>query len=369
MPDTPLGISDDDLEELEYPELDSEEEEEGEREEEEENGLQDEIEETSDEGENSESEVEDEEPVDDEDQQEDEPEEEAESTEDSQEEDDQKGDTQAASDSTDSDLDFAAEGKRIFQPFKANGKEIKVANADDAITLMQMGANYSLKMAALKPNLKMLKTLEKNGLLSEDKINYLIDLSNKRPEAIRKAVKDAEIDPFDLDADEDTEYTPNTYTVSDSEMALSEVLDDLETSASGREVLDIVGNKWDEKSMQSLTQEPAGIIKLRDQVEAGVFARVSKVIDQEKLMGRVQPGVSDFDLYKQVGDMMLKRGDFNDLADTPVPKKTPVRKKTNTARKKAAGTTKSIPNKATQSFDPLAVSDEEFEKLAGSQYN
>ena len=50
--------------------------------------------------------------------------------------------------------------KRILQPFKANGTEVQVRSVDEAIQLMQMGANYTKKMQALQPNLKVLKTLE-----------------------------------------------------------------------------------------------------------------------------------------------------------------------------------------------------------------
>jgi len=98
-------------------------------------------------------------------------------------------------------VDFEAEYKRLLTPFKANGREIAVKSVDDAIALMQMGANYNKKMAALKPNLKLMKMLENNGLLSEDKIGFLIDLEKKNPAAINKLVKDSGIDPMDLDAE------------------------------------------------------------------------------------------------------------------------------------------------------------------------
>ena len=53
-------------------------------------------------------------------------------------------------------VDYKTEYERLLAPFKANGRDISVKGVDDAITLMQMGANYNKKMAALKPNLKLL---------------------------------------------------------------------------------------------------------------------------------------------------------------------------------------------------------------------
>ena len=40
--------------------------------------------------------------------------------------------------------DYKAASEQVFKPFKSNGKQITVANPEDAISLMQMGANYNL---------------------------------------------------------------------------------------------------------------------------------------------------------------------------------------------------------------------------------
>ena len=67
--------------------------------------------------------------------------------------------------------DYKAELGRVLSPIKANGREIQVSSVDDAIQLMQMGANYHKKMAALKPNLAVLKMLEQHGLLDQEKLS------------------------------------------------------------------------------------------------------------------------------------------------------------------------------------------------------
>src|SRR5690606_34973436 len=108
-------------------------------------------------------------------------------------------------------VDYEAEYKRLLTPFKANGREIQVKSVDDAIQLMQMGANYNKKMAALKPNLKLMKMLQNNNLLSEEKLSFFIDLEKKDPAAINKLVKDAGINPMDLDAEKATGYKQSTH--------------------------------------------------------------------------------------------------------------------------------------------------------------
>ena len=144
------------------------------------------------------------------------------------------------------ELDFAEEFKKLTAPFKANGKDMQINTVDEARTLMMMGANYNKKMAGLKPSLRILKTLENNGLLDEDKLNYLIDLDKKDPGAINKLMKDSGINPLDLE-DEATTYKPKAYNASNREVELDAVLDDIRDTPAFKDTIDIVGNKWIEK--------------------------------------------------------------------------------------------------------------------------
>lgn len=118
----------------------------------------------------------------------------------------------------------------LLSPFRANGKEIQIDKVEDARRLMQMGANYNKKMAALKPHLKTLKLLENNGLLDEQKLSFYIDIEQKKPEAIAKLLKDSNIDPLDFDL-EKNDYKASTYTVDDREIELDTVLDELKDSS------------------------------------------------------------------------------------------------------------------------------------------
>jgi len=86
--------------------------------------------------------------------------------------------------------------KEITAPFRANGKDMQIDSVEDVRKLMQMGANYNKKMAAIKPNLKFIKMLENNDLLNEESISYLIDLQKKDPAAIKKLLKDSGTNPL-----------------------------------------------------------------------------------------------------------------------------------------------------------------------------
>lgn len=270
-------------------------------------------------------------------------------------------------------VDYEAEYKKLFAPFRANGKEMQVKSAEDAIALMQMGANYNKKMAALKPNLKLLKLLENNGLLSEEKLSFLIDLDKKNPDAISKLVKDSGLDPLDMDVNK-SEYKPNTYTVDDRELELDAVLEQIQDTPTYAQTIDIVSNKWDGPSKQVIAQHPQLLEVINDHLARGIYSLISAEVERERMFGRLK-GLSDLEAYRTVGDAMNARGAFNQLAQaggkvTPVADRRPVAPKPKAedpavrARKLAASPPKAaVPAKVSTDFNPLELSDEEFSKL------
>ena len=278
---------------------------------------------------------------------------------------------------TQAEVDYKAEMARLLTPFKANGREIAVKNVDDAITLMQMGANYNKKMAALKPNLKLMKLLENNGLLSEEKIGFLIDLEKRNPDAINKLVKDSGLDPLELDTDKAGDYKPSTYTVDDREMELDSVLDELQATPTYNQTLNIVSNKWDGASKQVIANSPQLLKVINSHVASGIYDLISKEIESERVFGRLD-GLSDIEAYRQVGDAIQARGGFNQLAQsngTPVPKPVVVPPKPKVdddklrEKKRAASSTKPTgTNRSTQEYNPLSMSDDAFAKLVNESY-
>ena len=283
--------------------------------------------------------------------------------------------------SDESAVDFEAEYKRLLTPFKANGREIAVKSVDDAIALMQMGANYNKKMAALKPNLKLMKLLENNGLLSEDKIGFLIDLEKKNPEAINKLVKDSGIDPMDFDAEKASGYKQTAYTVDDREIELDTVLEELQGTPSYNRTLEIVSTKWDVASKQVIAGNPQLLKVINGHVESGIYDLINKELESERLFGRLN-GLSDIEAYRQIGDALQAKGAFNSLVQgssqshqkpaTPPVVVTPKPKveddKLKDKRRAASSTKPAAPTSAPKDFNPLALSDEEFSKLVNKQF-
>jgi hypothetical protein len=254
--------------------------------------------------------------------------------------------------------------KSLLAPFKANGKEMAVDSIEDARQLMQMGANYNKKMAMLKPNLKMVKTLEKNSI-TEDDLNYLIDLKNKSPEAIQKLLKDSGVDPLDIDTSSEVNYTPKSYVPNDKEVELDGILEEIQETESFNTTVDIIGNKWDKQSKQVVVDNPQLIKVINDHVSNGIYNQIVGVVERERMLGRLI-GLSDIEAYKQVGDALNAQGAFNSLSKGKPSVEVPNNKVDPrlAERKKAASSTKSKPVVNKQLRDnPLSMSDEEFEKV------
>lgn len=275
-------------------------------------------------------------------------------------------------------VDYEAAYKQLTAPFKANGREIQVQSVEDAVALMQMGANYNKKMAALKPNLKLMKLLENNGLLNEEKLSFLIDLEKKNPDAISKLIKDSGVDPLDLDASNAGAYKPTRHTVDDRELELDAVLDEIQETPSYTRTLDVVSNQWDASSKNVIANSPQVLKVINSHVQSGVFDLIVKEVEREKMFGRLS-GLSDIEAYRQVGDAIQARGGFDHLVPQgqriqPKPAVVQPKPKMGDEGKRrekrlAAGASQpAAPSKGKGEFNPLALSDDEFSKVVNQRF-
>lgn len=276
------------------------------------------------------------------------------------------------------DAEYAAIGRQIMSEFKANGTVMKVKSAADAMQLMQMGANYHKKMVGLKPSLKTLKLLENHDLLNHDKLNFLIDLHQKKPEAIKQLLQDSDIDPLSIDMEDKTKYVPQQRTVNDKELLLDEVLNNISESQFYERTLDVIGNKWDEQSRKAIADTPELIAIINSHMEHGIFDQVAQAVAYERSIGNLT-GVSELDAYQRVGAHMHENKLFKGATEQPPavnqPSQVPAARGSLTAqqqeekarqeRKRAASPSRQGggAGKQNTTYNPLTMSDEEFEKI------
>ena len=280
---------------------------------------------------------------------------------------------------TTNEPNYKAMVEQLLSPFKANGREIKVESVDEAISLMQMGANYSKKMAAMKPHLQMLRTLEKNNLLSQDKLNLLVELDKGNPEAIANLLSTKKIDPLDLDVESAASYTPVDHKVGDNEFAVEEAFNAIEHTPTYSDTVNVIAS-LDDASKREIANDVGFISALNSHIASGIYQKVMAEVDKQKALGNFA-GMSTLTAYCRVGDMMNQKGllsaSATQAAQQAVTKPTEQASTTqanavNLAAKKRAAATprtnKAVKTDPMEGLDPLTMSDEDFLRISKQRH-
>lgn len=260
-------------------------------------------------------------------------------------------------------IDYKKFYEKIMTPFKANGKLITLKTPEEAIQLMQMGANYTRKMQAIAPYKKTLLMLENNNLLDENKLSFLIDLDKKNPEAIKKLIKDAGIDPMDIDTSTEPQYKEGSHKVSNEEAAFMTVLDDLKQSQDGMQTIKEINSNWDDASKNILWSSPDIMRTIHQQRENGVYQLIVDEMERQRTLGNISPETPFLVAYKQIGDALV--ANKQKAAPQPVAVKAKTVKTStvkNNEKAKAAAPNRTTPSAPKRFINPLAMSDEEFLK-------
>jgi hypothetical protein len=260
-------------------------------------------------------------------------------------------------------IDYKKFYEKIMTPFKANGKLITLKTPEEAIQLMQMGANYTRKMQAIAPYKKTLMMLENNNLLDEDKLSFLIDLDKKNPEAIKKLIKDAGIDPLEIDTSTEPQYKEGSHKVSNEEAAFMSVLDDLKQSQEGMQTIQEINSNWDDASKKILWNSPEIMRTIHQQRANGVYKIITEEMERQRVLGNIPVETPFLMAYKQIGDALAakqKPAPMQPVAVKAKAVKTSSLK--NNEKAKAAAPNRTTASAPKKFINPLAMSDEEFLK-------
>ena len=298
---------------------------------------------------------------------------------------DEKDDNDEADDTPEGE---AAQHKAFFdalmKPFKANGIDMTLRTPEEWVSMAQKGANYTQKMQGLAPNLKLLRMLENHGILDEAKLSFLIDLDKRDPAAIQKYLKDADIDPLSVDTDADSTYEGKSHAVSDQEHTFATTVADVANSGvNGKALIREMNASWDTQSKDAMYQNPGILQILYEQKASGVYDSIMTEVKRRQALGQLA-GVPVLAAYKSVGEELTNSGQLQNTGATngntgvttsqnSAPKsevKTRTRKRKRVSddkRASAAAPSRSggVKTKPKQDFNPLAMSDEEFEKQFG----
>ena len=274
------------------------------------------------------------------------------------------------------EVDYKAFYESVTKDFKAAGKIMPgVKDPDKFIKALQMATDYALKTAALKPVLKKAKMLED---VTDEEFSEMLDFRKRNPEVIKKALKEAKLDPLDLDL-EDIQYTPQSKIMSDADYEFKETIEKLsqEDAVAFQRTQNIVLNELDSASKTTVLSNPHILSALQSEVASGRFEKIQAQALQLKAFGGYN-NVPDIELYSYIASEMdkqalQKQGVQNNLTAGEV--NSPV---TNTVQTKPsvsvvdpeledkrarAGIQIKPTTPVVKKYDPTKLSDEEFMKL------
>lgn len=274
-------------------------------------------------------------------------------------------------------VDFMA---KITAPFKADGRDVKVRTAEDAIRLMQMGVNYNRRMQEMKPLKAQDAMLKQHGLDDPQKLSYLIDLSQGKPDAIQKLLKEKGIDPLDIDTSKDSNYKATNYSPDTKDLDFQEAIQTTLAAPHGQDLINDVNAMWDDSSKEALRDQPQIFNNLLAQMDSGVYEKIKGELEYQRTLGHLT-GVPFLQAYHEVGDAMQKAGVFDKPKDQsgglaplqaikPEPIDTGVRKaadkpKTEQPNPNLSSTPRNAPSNGgvNDEKDYSSMSDEDFLKL------
>jgi hypothetical protein len=200
-------------------------------------------------------------------------------------------------------------GSQIQAPtvhkFKANGKDYEITDEEMRTQFPKVFAqamDYTKKTQQIAPWRKTIDALEQAKLGHAD-INLMIDVLKGDKSAIAEVLKRTSTDALDLTS-VDKDYAPNDYGRDSRTLALQDVLESIKTEPEYAITSKILSTDWDDASWNVLSADPRKVQLLHNDVKSGVFAKVQRIADKQKVFNG---GVgSDLDHYMAAAQVYYK---------------------------------------------------------------
>lgn len=271
-------------------------------------------------------------------------------------------------------IDYKAFYETVTQDFKASGKTMPgVKEPEKFIKALQMATDYALKTAALKPVLKRVKMLEE---VSDEDLAEMLDFKKRNPEVIKKALKEANIDPLELDMDK-VNYVPQVQMISDSEYDFRETVDELSKDVKFNDTRQLILSGLDTKSKELALTDTRVLKALHQEVVSGRIEQIQAKALELRTFGSVDSSITDLELYATIARQM-DQNSSTITQNNPSAVSAQVVSNTQTKqvtkepnpeledKRAKAGIQTKPQSKVVKKYDPTKLSDDEFLKLLES---
>jgi hypothetical protein len=249
-----------------------------------------------------------------------------------------------------------------LKPLKVDGKELPINSLDELYTMASAGTKFTQKMQAISKYKKAYMIMDKQGLTDED-ISLLAEAKTGNKDAIATLIKQAGIDPLELDDGPSENYTPGAFIPSDAVVQIEEIQKELSAEPEVyQNTVRVVNDILDERSQEMLVQNPNLIRGIHEDIKSGAFQYVMAEAEKLKLMdGASKP---DFEYYLIAATQGSNQEVQNQGYVSPEQQQERVQKSTkptvSKARRRAAGSSKARTPAKSGPIDWDEISDEEL---------
>lgn len=252
----------------------------------------------------------------------------------------------------------------------ANGIKVK-ATMNELIEGFKKGMNYTQKMQEISQHRKSISILAEHGLNEKD-LGLLIDARSGNKEAIAKLLRDAKVDPLDLDVESKTEYVAKDYSKDEVDPEMEYVRKEILSDTEYAPIVEDAIKTMPEDMFREVAGNANNLSALYKDVKSGVYQRVMpEVIKIKNLYGSTK---STKDLYIEVARNMAPAKVQPNVAPVPSKEETESKKQElNDKKKKAVSSSAAVskPSVIKQDLDELDddAFAKEFAKITGRSIN
>ena len=212
--------------------------------------------------------------------------------------------------------------------------------------------------------------------MSDEDLAEMLDFKKRNPEVIKKALKEANIDPLELDMDK-VNYVPQVQMISDSEYDFRETVDELSKDVKFNDTRQLILSGLDTKSKELALTDTRVLKALHQEVVSGRIEQIQAKALELRTFGSVDSSITDLELYATIARQM----DQNSSTITQSnPSAVSAQVVSNTQTKQVtkepnpeledkrarAGIQTKPQSKVVKKYDPTKLSDDEFLKLLES---
>ena len=167
--------------------------------------------------------------------------------------------------------------------YKANGKTMKpFMDVDSIIQMHQYGFGFHKKNEEFNKFRPVLKTLQENGLIDNPtELNYLLDLKNKNPEAIKKLIKESGLDVIsDYDPEEKIDFQPGQYVEQNQNTVVDQIFDAAKVMGIEEQLINTIETNFDDETQRVFVEDPIVRKEFMEHIQTGQFDNIDTRVKQ-----------------------------------------------------------------------------------------